>query len=151
MGKHRTVELSKDQRQELEKLINRGQAPARSQSRARILLLLDRSQGQKRLDRDVAEAVMCSRSRVVDVRQRFVEEGLESALYDKPRPGQKPKITGDIEAQLVVLVCSDAPEGHDRWTLRLLAERLVALTELESISHVAVGERLKKMNSSPGE
>ena len=77
--------------------------------------------------------------------------GLESALYDKPRPGQKPKITGDIEAQLVVLVCSDAPEGHDRWTLRLLAERLVALTELESISHVAVGERLKKMNSSPGE
>lgn len=65
------------------------------------------------------------------------------ALYDKPRPGQKPKITGDIEAQLVVLVCSDAPEGHDRWTLRLLAERLVELTELESISHVAVGERLK--------
>lgn len=150
MGKHRIVELSIEQRQELEKLINSGHAPVRSQSRARILLLLDRSQGQTWLEREVAEAVMCSRSRVVDVRQRFVEEGLDAALYDKPRPGQKPKITGDIEAQLVVLVCSDAPEGHDRWTLRLLAERLVELTELESISHVAVGERLKKTNLSPG-
>jgi putative transposase len=140
-----------EQRQELEKLINRGHAPARSQSRARILLLLDRSQGQRRRDKEVAEAVMCSQSRIVDVRQRFVEEGLESALYDKPRPGQKPKITGDIEAQLVLLACSQAPEGHSRWTLRLLADRLVELSELASISHVAVGERLKKMNLSPGE
>lgn len=139
-----------EQRQRLETLINRGQAPARSQSRARILLLLDRSQGQRRRDKEVAEAVMCSQSRVVDVRQRFVEEGIESALYDKPRPGQKPKITGDIEAQLVMLACSQAPEGHSRWTLRLLAERLVELSELESISHVAVGERLKKTNLSPG-
>ena len=139
-----------EQRQKLEKLINSGQAPARSQSRARILLLLDRSQGQRRRDKEVAEAVMCSQSRVVDVRQRFVEEGIESALYDKPRPGQKPKITGDIEAQLVMLACSQAPEGHSRWTLRLLAERLVELSELESISHVAVGERLKKTNLSPG-
>jgi transposase len=99
----------------------------------------------------VAEAVMCSPGTVVGVRRRFVEEGLSAALYDKPRPGQAPKITGDIEAQLVMLACSDAPEGHERWTLRLLAEHLVELTELESISHVAVGERLKKMNSSPGE
>lgn len=140
-----------EQRQELEKLINSGHAPARSQSRARILLLLDRGQGRRRRDKEVAEAVMCSQSRVVDVRQRFVEEGLESALYDKPRPGQKPKITGDIEAQLVLLACSQAPEGHSRWTLRLLADRLVELTELDSISHVAVGERLKKMNLSLGE
>ena len=140
-----------EQRQELEKLINSGHAPARSQSRARILLLLDRSQGQRRRDKEVAEAVMCSQSRVVDIRQRFVEEGLESALYDKPRPGQKPKITGDIEAQLVMLACSQAPEGHSRWTLRLLADRLVELSELESISHVAIGERLKKTTLSPGE
>lgn len=150
MGKHRIIELNMAQRQELEKLINSGHAPARSQSRARILLLLDRSQGHRRRDMEVAEAVMCSQSRVIDVRQRFVEEGLESALYDKPRPGQKPKITGDIEAHLVMLACSQAPESHRRWTLRLLADRLVELSELESISHVAVGERLKKMNLSPG-
>lgn len=150
MGKHRIVELSVEQRQELEKLINSGHTPARSQSRARILLLLDRRQGQRRRAKEVAEAVMCSQSRVVDVRQRFVEEGLESALYDKPRPGQRPKITGDIEAQLMMLACSQAPEGHSRWTLRLLANRLVELSELESISHVAVGERLKKMNLSRG-
>lgn len=150
MGKHRIIQLTDDQRQELEKLINSGHAPARTQSRARILLLLDRSQGKRWLDREVTAAVMCSRGRVVDVRRRFVNDGLQAALYEKPRPGQKPKITGDIEAQLVLLACSDAPEGHDHWTLRLLADRLVELTELESISHVAVGERLKKMNLSPG-
>lgn len=78
MGKHRIVELSIEQRQELEKLINSGHAPVRSQSRARILLLLDRSQGQTWLEWKLAEAVMCSRSRVVDVRQRFVEEGVDA-------------------------------------------------------------------------
>jgi transposase len=98
----------------------------------------------------VAEAVLCSQGTVVGVRRRFVEEGWSAALYDKPRPGQAPKITGEIEAQLVMLACSDAPAGQARWTLRLLAEHLVELTELESISHVAVGERLKKMNLSPG-
>lgn len=151
MGTHRIIQLTKDQRQELEKLIDSGNASARTQSRARILLLLDRSQGKRWLDREVTEAVMCSRGRVVDVRRRFVNDGLQAALYDKSRPGAKPKITGDIEAQLVLLACSDAPVGYDHWTLRLLADRLVELTALKSISHVAVGERLKKMNLSPGE
>jgi transposase len=146
MGKHRIVHLNEEQRQELEKLIHSGHGAARTQTRARILLLLDRSQGQERQDSQVAEAVMCSQRTVVGIRRRFVEEGLSGALSEKPRPGQRPKITGDIEAQLVMLACSAPPEGHERWTLRLLADRLVELTELERISHVAVGERLKKMN-----
>ena len=120
------------------------------QTRARILLLLDRSQGEKRRNKEVAEAVLCSVSTVVGIKQRYVAEGLQAALSEKPRPGQRPKITGDIEAQLVLLACSEAPEGYDHWTLRLLADQLVQLTTLESISHVAVGDRLKKMKLSPG-
>jgi hypothetical protein len=75
---------------------------------------------------------------------------LERALYDLPRPGAKPKIDGEVEAHLIALTCSDAPEGYDHWTLRLLADRLVAMEVVESISHVAVGDALKKMNLSPG-
>jgi hypothetical protein len=72
-------------------------------------------------------------------------------LYEKPRPGAKPKIDGEVEAHLVALACSAPPEGYDRWTLRLLADRLVSLEIIDSISHVAVGEVLKKMNLSLGE
>ena len=75
---------------------------------------------------------------------------MEAALFDKPRPGATPKITGDIEAQLVTLACSDPPQGHARWTLRLLADKMVALGYIESISNVAVYQRLKKTNLSRG-
>jgi hypothetical protein len=75
---------------------------------------------------------------------------MEAALYDKPRPGRTPKITGDIEAKLTVLACSDPPEGRVRWTLRLLADRMVELGYLDSISDVAIYKRLKKTKSSPG-
>lgn len=150
MSKHQTINLSQEERQELEKLIHGGHSPARVQTRARILLLLDRSQGEKRRNKDVAEAVLCSTSTVIGIKQRYVTEGVQAALSEKPRPGQRPKITGDIEAQLVLLACSEAPEGYDHWTLRLLADQLVQLTTLESISHVAVGDRLKKMKFSPG-
>jgi len=84
-------------------------------------------------------------------RWRFLQEGLEAALEEKPRPGRPPKITGEIEAQLIrQLTDSQPPEGHAHWTLRLLAGRLVELGYLESISHAAVGNRLKKTQLSPG-
>jgi len=82
--------------------------------------------------------------------RRFAQDGLEAALTEKPRPGQPPKITGDIEAQLVTLACSDPPKGRSRWTLRLLADTMVELGYIESISNVAVYHRLKKTNSNPG-
>jgi transposase len=150
MGKHTHVELTAEQRTELEQLIRTGDAPARTNTRARILLLSDRSQGQKRRDQEVADAVMCSLSTVINVRRRFLTCGLKSALYDKGWPGAKPKFTGEVEAQLTMLACSEAPDGAARWTLRLLAERMIELGYVDYISHVTVRELLKKTNSSLG-
>jgi transposase len=150
MSKALTFSLTQAQRELLQGLIHAGNAPARTQTRARILLLADRSQRTRRTDAQVSEAVLCSLATVGNIRRRFVRDGLEAALQDKPRPGAAPKITGDIEAHLVTLCCSDPPEGEARWTLRLLAGRVVELGLLGSLSHVAVGERLKKTNLSPG-
>jgi hypothetical protein len=75
---------------------------------------------------------------------------VEAALTEKPRPGQPPKITGDIEARLVTLACSNPPEGRARWTLRLLADTMVELGYLDSISNVAVYHALKKTRLNPG-
>ena len=150
MSKAITLSLTGEQRAHLQTLTRSGSAPARTQTRARVLLLTDRSQGARRTDAQVAEAVLCSPGTVGNVRRRFATRGMQGALEDRPLPGKAPKITGDIEAHLVTLACSSPPEGEARWTLRLLAGRLVELGLLDSLSHVAVGDRLKKMNSSPG-
>lgn len=150
MTKH--IQLPQDEKTELEQLIKSGEHKARVISRARVLLLLDRSLSQKKTLAQVAEATMLSRVSVSHIKRRYLEGGLERALYDKARPGRRvTKMTGDVEAQLIALTCSKPPEGHDQWTLRLLAEGLVQLEVVESISHVTVGERLKKMNLSLGE
>ena len=150
MSKHIVLHLTEEQRLQLERLTRTGSAQARTQTRARVLLLTDRSQGQCRTDRQVADALGCSRTTVIVTRRLYVREGAAAALYDKARPGAVPKITGEIEAKVTALACSDPPEGHARWTLRLLADRAVELGYVESISHVAIGERLKKTTSSPG-
>ncbi len=150
MSKRVTISLTDEQRTELTPLTRSGPSAARTLTRARVLLLADRSQGQKRSNKSVAEATGLHFVTVSHLLHRFAGEGLKATLYDKPRPGQTPKITGDIEAQLVTLCCSDPPEGAARWTLRLLADQIVAQGYLESLSHVAVGERLKKMTLSPG-
>ena len=144
------VNLSADERMFLDKMIRTGSAPARVQARARVLLLVDRSEGQSRTDDEAAQAAMVHKQTVYNIRKRYATEGLDSALYEKPRPGKPPKITGDVEAKLIVLACSDAPEGHDRWTLQMLADKLVELELVESISSVAVHKRLKKTFSNPG-
>jgi transposase len=113
-------------------------------------LLLDRSQGEKRTIAQVVDAAMVSQGTVSNLKRRYSAGGLDRALYDLPRPGAKPKIDGEVEAHLIALTCSDAPEGHDHWTLRLLADRLVEMEVIDSISHVAVGNALKKMNLSLG-
>lgn len=148
MVKH--IYLKGDERTELEQLIKSGSNSARVIARARTLLLLDRSQGKQRTMREVADAVMVSRGTVANVKRRYFAGGIERALYDLPRPGAKPKVDGEVEAQLIALVCSDPPEGRTRWTLRLLADQLVALEVVEYISHVTVGEVLKKTNLSRG-
>jgi len=150
MSKHRSLALNDEQRQHLDSLLRSGNAPARVQTRARILLHTDRSQGQTRTDQEVAEATRVSSATVLRTRQTCLDEGLEAALFDKPRPGAVPKITGDIEAKLITLACSDPPEGRGRWTLRLLADTMVQLGYIESITNVAVYHRLKKTRLNPG-
>lgn len=150
MSKQITLHLTDEQREKLERLTRAGSAPARVQTRARVLLLTDRSRGHRRTDAQVVEALACSRTTVVTLRRLCVLEGMEAALYDKARPGAEPKITGDIEAKITALACSDPPGGRARWTLRLLADKAVELGYVESVSHVTVGERLKKTASSRG-
>ena len=148
MAQH--ITLTKEERTELSQLIKSGKHSARVLGRARILLLLNRSQGEKRKLHEVADAMITSIGTVSNVKRRYLKGGLEQGLHDRPRPGAKPKINGEVEAHLIALVCSDPPEGQVRWTLRLLADKLVELELVETISHVAVGDALKKTNLSLG-
>jgi len=150
MSKHTHIELTPEQCTELERLIRTGDAPARTHTRARILLLSDRSQGQKRTDQEVADAALCSKRTVSNVRRRFLAGGLQAALYDKGWPGAPPKFTGEVEAKLTMLACSAPPEGAARWTLRLLANKMIELGYVDYISHVTVRELLKKTDSNLG-
>ena len=148
MAQH--IKLTQGERTELSQLIKTGKHSARVLGRARILLLLDRSQGEKRKLHEAADVMLTSIGTVSNVKRRYLKGGLEHGLHDRPRPGAKPKIDGEVEAHLIALVCSDPPDGQVRWTLRLLADKLVELELVESISHVAVGDALKKTNSRLG-
>jgi putative transposase len=150
MSKQIPLYLKPEQRAELEAGIKSGEAPARVQTRARILLLTDRSTGEWRTDEEIAAALLCSRATVANVRKRCQKEGWQAALQEKPRPGRAPKITGDIEAQIALIACSDPPEGHAHWTIRLLRSRVIELGLLDTIDHTTIWERLKKTRSSPG-
>jgi hypothetical protein len=118
--------------------------PASKRGHARILLLSDRSRGERRTQQQVAEALLCNPATVGQVCRRFALESLDLALAEKSRPGQAPKLTGDVEAQLVTIACSAPPQGQARWTFKLLAKKLVELELVDSISEVAVYKRLKK-------
>ncbi len=144
------VKLTKEERQELIQMNKSGNHSARVLGRARILLLLDHNQEERRKPQEIADAMMVSMGTVYNIRKRYLEGGLEQALYDRPRPGAVPKINGEVEAHLLAITCSEPPEEHEHWTLRLLANKLVELELVESISHVAVGEVLKKTRSNRG-
>jgi transposase len=136
------VTLTGEERQHLEQLLAKGKAAARTRQHAQALLQADQPAGWK--DADIAEAFGLSVRTVERLRQRFVEEGLDAALKPKPVPRLPRKIDGTVEAHLVALACSDPPAGRQRWTLRLLADRLVELDLVESISHEGVRQALKK-------
>jgi transposase len=148
------VHLSPEQRAALEKMTRAGEAKAREITRARILLLSDRNQepGTWKTQDQIAEALSVAPTTVSRICRRFVLEGQDTAaaIKEKPRPGQQPKITGDVEARLVTLACSDPPEGKARWTLRLLRDEMVRLEMVESLSHVAVHTALKKTSLNLG-
>lgn len=150
MGQHRHLQLNDQERAALEALLDGTEASVREKRRAQILLLSDRSQGKQRTDQEVAEIVRCSHGTIGNVRRRYLDESLKAALYDKPRPGAKPKVTGDVEAKLVMLACSDPPAGYARWTLRLLADEMIRLEYVDDISHVTVGAIAKKTSLNLG-
>jgi transposase len=140
------VTLTAADRDELRQLISAGTAPARKLAHARILLKADTPAGEHgAFDADIAQTVEVSVATVERVRRRFVEEGLEAALVLKPSTAPRmTKLDGRGEARLVAEVLSPPPAGRARWTLRLLAARLVELQVIESISYETVRQRLKK-------
>lgn len=135
------INLSAEEQQHLTDLTRKGSVKARQFKRAMILLKAD----EGLTDAQIMAAINVSRPCVERIRKRFVEGGLERALNEDPRPGQRRKLDGRGEAQLIATACSQAPEGHDHWTIRLLAGRLVELGVVESISHETVRLTLKKM------
>jgi transposase len=140
------VDLSDSEKERLQALISRGKSSARTQTRARILLKAN----EELSDEQIVQALDVGIATIGRVRRRFVEEGLERALTDKPRPGQARKLDGKQEAHLIAVVCSDPPAGHARWTLRLLAGKAVELGFTDSMSHETVRRMLKKTTSSLG-
>jgi transposase len=140
------VDLTEEERNFLLKFINRGQQSARKLKRAHLLLLAD----EGKTDGEIAEALHTSIPTAQRTRQRFVEGGLDRALNEDPRPGARQKLDAKGEALLETLARSQPPEGRKRWTLHLLADRLVELKVVDSISHEAVRQELKKNGSSRG-
>jgi transposase len=141
-----SVRLKEEEREELSQYLRRGKSSARSLTRARILILAD----EGRLDVEIAKALKVSTSTANRIRKRYCEGGLEFALHEKPRKGAPPKVDGRVEAQLTLLACSEPPEGRSKWTLRLLADKLVELEVVDSISHMTVQRLLKKTRSNRG-
>lgn len=145
------VTLSEQERKELEDLTKRGKTHARRFIHARALLLSDAGDfGSPWNVADTAEALGVSCRTIEHLKKRFVEEGIEAALDRKPRekPPREVTFDGAFEARLIAMACSDVPEGHRRWTVRLLADRAVELNFVESVSHMTVQRVLKKTNLS---
>jgi transposase len=140
-AKKYVVKLDRAEREQLLALTRKGEIGARKMKRAQILLKAD--EGWK--DEAIISALNTSRSTVERTRKRLVEGGLDKALNEDPRPGQRAKLDGKAEAHLIALAGSDAPGGREHWPLRLLADKLVELGLVESISHETVRQAMKKM------
>lgn len=146
------VSLTTEERETLEQLTTTGKAPAYKMNHARILLKADTNQaGGGWTDAAISQALDSSVATIERVRRRFVETSLESALGRQEPQQRKPRrLDGEQEAHLIAITCGEAPEGQARWSLRLLADRMVELEYVESVSHETVRQTLKKMISSPG-
>lgn len=141
-----TVEFSQDERDHLFAIIHKGTHSARVMTRARILSKLE----QGRTNQEVCLALDVSLPTVLKTRKRYAESGLEFALGELPRLGSKPKLDEKQAAMVTAIACSDAPDGHCHWTLRMLGAKIVELGFADSYSHESVRQLLKKTHSSPG-
>ncbi len=147
MKKKYIVRLTDDERKQLEEIVKRGISPAYRIKHANILLTID-ANGPGWSDEKTAQTFRCHRSTVCNIRQRLVEKGMEMALERKPQesPSRRRILDGEGEAQLIAISCSQPPEGRSGWTLKLLADRLVVLDVVESVSPQTVWRTLKKMS-----
>lgn len=145
MNKRYIVRLSAEERAQLDALVSKGECNARKLAHAHVLLKVDED-GPKWTDEQAAEAFGVDASTVCAVRERFVLEGLESALNRKKqcRPSNERKLDGAAEARLIAVACGAPPEGRARWTLRLLADRLIELQIVDTVSYETVRRTLKK-------
>lgn len=139
------VDLTAEEREQLLQLIRRGKDSSRKVTRGRILLKAN----DGLTDDQIAAALDCGVATVERTRKRFVEAGL-GALDERSRPGARPKLTGKQQAHIIAVACSKAPEGHTRWTMRLLAGKVVELGFSENFSRESVRRLMKKTRSSPG-
>jgi len=145
MAKRYIVRLTRDEREMLRGMVSAGKGAARKITHARVLLKAD-ADGPNWTDVRIADALDVGVRTVESLRKRFVEEGLDLTLNRRKQvcPSRMPKLDGDGEARLVALACSEAPDGRKRWTLRMLADRLVVLDVVDSISHETVRRTLQK-------
>ena len=146
MVKRYRVSLTDEEREHLHGLTRKGTASVRMVRRAQVLLLA----AEGRIDDDIASALQIGVSTVERARRRFVEEGLEASLRERPRPGARPKLGPKEQAYVVALACTKPPEGRHRWTMQLLADRVVELALVPDISDEAIRRLLKRTGSSPG-
>jgi hypothetical protein len=153
MNKMYVVHLTEGERERLRKLISAGSAPARMLTRARILLKADVGEHvaeEALIDKEIARMLETSTATVQRVRERFCSQGFDAALERSlPDRVYKRSLDGRAEARLIALACSEPPEGRDRWSLRLLADKAVELGVVESVSHETVRKTLKKTSSNP--
>jgi transposase len=146
------VRLTAEERKVLLELIKKGSASKEKLNRARILLKCDCGEkGENWTDDKIAEAFYVTERTVFNVRQSLIEEGFDKTLNRTPQKKRKSRIIqGEEEAYLVALSCTEPPKGHCKWTLRLLADKMVELEYVDSVSHVTIGNALKKMKLNLG-
>ena len=142
--KSHCVKLKKHARQYLQKIVESGEDKARKITRCRILLLADKG----KTDQEISDALNVCLATIFNIRRRYCQGGLERAISEEARSGQPPKFKGKSMAKITALACSKPPEGRAKWSLRLLADRVIELDIVETISHVSVHNILKKTNSS---
>lgn len=147
-----TIKLTKDEVEELKDIISKGSHTSQTFRTAYVLLNCDEGFYSEKVTNEQISKVLKIGMRTIDrVKKKFIEEGLDLCLERRPTPRIYEKIVdGDTEAKLVTLCCSDPPAGYAKWSLRLLAEKMIELKYVETISHVTIGSVLKKMNLSPG-
>jgi len=151
MGKKYYVTLSDEERGHLNDLVREGKTPGYRIRHAQILLKLDEiPQNKSWTIEKIGEAYRAGHSSISNIAKRFVLEGLEAALGRKEQLNRRRKVDGEVEAHIVAIACSESPEGRERWTLQLIADELVRLEVVDSISDTTVMNTLKKTNLSPG-